>query len=434
MQPPPAAAQTRRLRLAAGVAAVIFALLLLIRLMARAGPDELGAARDEAVHARLEMAAQERRLAAMMTRGTGASAAGCPGPQFVPAELAPADEAGDAPPLVLVTGGAGFIGSALVADLLSLRYRVRVLDNLSTGNASNLPLKHPALELQVGDVTDAEACAAAAAGVDTVFHLAAFSRVAPSLQGGAKTAAACQRANVDGTLAVLEAARVAKVRRVIYAGSSTAYGGDEEADDGDEDAALGATLAAQAHGAAPRPPLLPSWELDRPAPRTPYSVSKHQGELLCAMYDATFGVHTASLRLFMVYGPREPRGGPHATVVGKFVAAAAAGKPLRLEGDGQQTRDFVHVSDVSRAFVLAMQAPALPRRALINVGSGVATRIEAIADALAPGPHAQGPRRRQDMRHTMALTCAAERLLGWAPRVSLADGLAEMLRMERERG
>ena len=434
MQPPQAATQTRRLRLAAGVAAVIFALLLLIRLLARAGPDELGAARDEAVHARLEMAAQERRLAAMMTRGTGASAAGCPGPQLVPAELAPADEAGDAPPLVLVTGGAGFIGSALVADLLSLRYRVRVLDNLSTGNASNLPLKHPALELQVGDVTDAEACAAAAAGVDTVFHLAAFSRVAPSLQGGAKTAAACQRANVDGTLAVLEAARVAKVRRVIYAGSSTAYGGDEEADDGDEDAALGATLAAQAHGAAPRPPLLPSWELDRPAPRTPYSVSKHQGELLCAMYDATFGVHTASLRLFMVYGPREPREGPHATVVGKFVAAAAAGKPLRLEGDGQQTRDFVHVSDVSRAFVLAMQAPALPRRALINVGSGVATRIEAIADTLAPGPHAQGPRRRQDMRHTMALTCAAERLLGWAPRVSLADGLAEMLRMERERG
>ena len=433
MQPAVAATQARRLRLLAGVAAVVFALLVLARLLARAGPDELGTARDEAVHARLEMAAQERRLAAMMMRGTGASAAGCPGPQFVPAELASADAGGAPPPLVLVTGGAGFIGSVLVADLLSLRYRVRVLDNLSTGNASSLP-KHPALELQVGDVTDAEACAVAAAGVDTVFHLAAFSRVAPSLQGGATAAAACQRANVDGTLAVLEAARVAKVRRLIYAGSSTAYGGDEEIDDGDEDAALGATLAAQAHGAAPRPPLLPSWELDRPAPRTPYSVSKHQGELLCAMYDATFGVHTASLRLFMVYGPREPRDGPHATVVGKFVAAAAAGQPLRLEGDGQQTRDFVHVSDVSRAFVLAMQAPALPRRALINVGSGVATRVEAIADALAPGPHAHAPRRRQDMRHTMALTCAAERLLGWAPRVSLADGLAEMLRMERERG
>ena len=432
MQPAVAALRSRRLKWAAGVAVVIALLALLRLLTARVGADELGAARDEAVHARLQMAAQERRLAAIMLRGTGASAAGCPGPPFAPAELAPADEA--APPLVLVTGGAGFIGRVLVEDLLRLRYRVRVLDNLSTGNASNLPLKHPALELQVGDVTDAEACTTAAAGVDTIFHLAAFSRVAPSLQGGAKAAAACQRANVEGTLAVLEAARVAKVRRLIYAGSSTAYGGDEEDDDGDEEAALGATLAAQAHGAAPRPPLLPSWELDRPAPRTPYAVSKHQGELLCAMYDATFGVHTASLRLFMVYGPREPREGPHATVVGKFVAAAAAGKPLRVEGDGQQTRDFVHVSDVSRAFVLAMQAPALPRRALINVGSGVATRIEAIADALAPGPHAHAPRRRQDMRHTMALPCAAERLLGWAPRVSLADGLAEMLRMERERG
>ena len=430
MQQAAAARARRLLRLTAVAAAVLFTMLALVRLWAHPGPDELGAARDEAVHARLEMAAQERLLAAML-RGTGASAAGCPGPPFVPVEPKPAG--GAAPPLVLVTGGAGFIGSALVADLLALRYRVRVLDNLSSGNASNLPLEHPALELQVGDVTDAEACATAAAGVDTVFHLAAFSRVAPSLQGGAVTAAACQRANVEGTLNVLEAARAAHVRRLIYAGSSTAYGGDEEADDGDEAAALGAALAAQAHGAAPRPPLLPSWELDRPAPRTPYAVSKHQGELLCAMYDATFGLHTASLRLFMVYGEREPRTGTHATVVGKFVAAAAAGESLQLDDDGQQTRDFVAVSDVSRAFVLAMQAPALPRRALINVGSGVATRISAIADALAPGPHAKAPRRRQDMRHTMALTCAAERLLGWRPRVALADGLADMLRKERER-
>jgi nucleoside-diphosphate-sugar epimerase len=429
---PAAASRARRLQLIVAAAAAVFLVLLaLVRLMSHAGPDELGVARDQAVHARLEMAAQERRLAAMMLRGTGASAAGCPGPPFVPAELAPAP-GGASTPLVLVTGGAGFIGSALVADLLALRYRVRVLDNLSSGNSSNLPLEHAALELVVGDVTDAEACASAVAGVDTVFHLAAFSRVLPSL-GGAEAAAACQRANVEGTLNVLEAARAAKVRRLIYAGSSTAYGGDEEADDGDESAAMGAALAAQAHGAMPRPPLLPSWELDRPAPRTPYAVSKHQGELLCAMYDATFGLHTASLRLFMVYGPREPRSGTHATVVGKFVAAAAAGKPMQLEGDGQQTRDFVFVSDVSRAFVLAMQAEALPRRALINVGSGVATRVEAVADALAPGPHAQAPRRRQDMRHTMALTCAAQRLLGWAPRVPLADGLADMLRMERER-
>jgi nucleoside-diphosphate-sugar epimerase len=190
---------------------------------------------------------------------------------------------------------------------------------------------------------------------------------------------------------------------------------------------------AQAYGTPLRAPLLPSWEGDRAAPRTPYAVSKHQGELLCAMYDATYGLHTVSLRLFMVYGPNEPREGAHATVVGRFVAAAAAGQPLRVEGDGQQTRDFVHVADVARAFALALQAPQLPRRAVINIGSGVPTRVATLADELSPGPHAYAPRRRQDMPHTMANACAAARLLGWAPRVELADALAQMLASEKRR-
>ena len=213
-----------------------------------------------------------------------------------------------------------------------------------------------------------------------------------------------------------------------FAGSSTAYGGDEDADVDDDSLAL----LEQAYGAPMRTPALPSWEGDRAAPRTPYAVSKHQGELLCAMFDATYGLHTTSLRLFMVFGPHEPRDGPHATVVGRFVEAAARGNPLRLDGGGTQTRDFVHVTDVARAFVLALQAPRLPRRAVINIGSGVATRILDVANALAEGPHAHSPRRRQDLPHTLATTCAAARLLGWAPRVALMEGLEEM--MARERG
>jgi UDP-glucose 4-epimerase len=406
-------------------AAAVLALMTLAGVGQHAQHAGLGGARAEALRARRAMADQQRRLSSFLSRGGGASAVGCPGPPFVAAELAAVV---GTPPLILVTGGAGFIGSSVVEQLLSLSYSVRVLDNLSSGNASRLPLGHPRLELQVGDVTSAAACEAAVAGAHAVLHLAAFSRVAPSLQGGAASAAACQRANVDGTLNVLEAARAAGVRRVLYAGSSTAYGGDEEPED-----AATAAAAAQAYGTSLQAPLLPSWEGDRPAPRTPYAVSKHQGELLCAMYDATYGLHAVSLRLFMVYGPREPREGPHATVAGRFVAAAARGAPLRIEGDGQQTRDFVHVSDVARAFVLALQAPTLPRAAVINIGSGEATSIASLADALAPGPHAHAPRRRQDMRHTLSLSCAAARLLGWAPRVALRDGLAAMLAEERAR-
>jgi hypothetical protein len=196
--------------------AALLALLVLTRLLTHAEPEHgLGGARRTAADARHALALQQRRLASFLTRGSGASAVGCPGPPVQPAELVPARDA----PLVLVTGGAGFIGSVLVGELLQLRYSVRVLDNLSSGNVSRLPAAHPRLELRVGDVTSPEDCAEAMRGVAAVVHLAAFSRVAPSLQGGAASAAACQRANVEGTLNVLEAARAAGVKRVVYAGA-----------------------------------------------------------------------------------------------------------------------------------------------------------------------------------------------------------------------
>jgi nucleoside-diphosphate-sugar epimerase len=311
---------------------------------------------------------------------------------------------------VLVSGGAGFIGSVLVRQLLDLGYSVRVLDDLSTGNATRLP-HHPRLSLQVGSVTEADHCKAAVAGATAVLHLAAFSRVLPALEGGPAAAASCQAVNVAGTLLLLEAARAAGVQRFLYAASSTAYGGDDD---------TAPSLAAHT-----------SAETDVPAPRSPYSVSKHQGELLALMYDATYGLHAAALRIFMAYGSGEPRSGPFSTVVGRFLGAAAAGEPLRIEGDGEQTRDFVHVDDVARAFVLALQAPALPRRAVINVGSGRATSVAQLAQTVASQGAGKGmqhvARRRQDIRHTRAATCAAEELLGFRTRVSLEEGIAHAL-------
>jgi hypothetical protein len=204
------------LRVALLATAALLALLALTRLLTQAEAEHgLGASRSAAAADRNALALQQRRLASFLTRSGGASAVGCPGPPVQPAELVPARDA----PLILVTGGAGFIGSVLVGELLQLRYSVRVLDNLSSGNASRLPATHPRLELRVGDVTSPEDCADAMRGVNAVVHLAAFSRVAPSLLGGAASAAACQRANVEGTLNVLEAARAAGVKRVLYAGA-----------------------------------------------------------------------------------------------------------------------------------------------------------------------------------------------------------------------
>lgn len=341
--------------------------------------------------------------------------------RFVPADVQPSPGQ-----LVLVTGGAGFIGSHVVAALLHHNFSVRVLDDLSTGNASSLPA-HLRLELRVGDVGDAHTAASAAAGCEFVVHLAAVSRVLGSLSPEA--ALACARVNVMGTLSVLEAARAARVRRFVYAGSSTAYGGEAEEDESLRD------LATQAYGFEwTSSPLLPSNEGDLPKPTTPYAATKHAGEVLVSSYDATFGLHTASLRLFMVYGDAmggrsgasEPREGPRATVVGRFVAAAAAGAAARVSGDGSQSRDLVHVADVARAFALSLQRQ-LPRRAVINIGSGARTSVAQLAAMAGAVPPHRAPPRRLDIRATLADTCAAQRLLGWAPRVPLADGLAAMM-------
>jgi len=302
--------------------------------------------------------------------------------------------------LVLVTGGAGFIGSHLVERLLALGYAVRVLDDLSTGTEANLP---SGAELVVGDVQDLDDCRRATEGAVGVFHLAARSRVLPTVFG---TPAEQQGAladnlqvNVLGTANVLRAAKEGTtVRRVVYAGSSTVYS-----------------------AAARRPQL----ESDPPLPATPYALSKYQGEQLVELYSRLYGLDTLTLRLFMVYGSRQPVEGLYATVNAVFASRARAGLNLTLHGGGWQTRDFVHVDDVARAFVLAMQRPGAGGGQALNIGTGEPHSVREVAAFFAPSAqHAEAPPRAHDLAHTRADTCRARRVIGFRAAVPFAEGMA----------
>ena len=260
--------------------------------------------------------------------------------------------------LALVTGGAGFIGSSLCELLLSLGFRVRVLDNLSTGNAAFVP---NGAEFVNGDVRDYDAVLAATRGAHFVFHLAAMSKVEPSLVDP-EMVRFCLDVNVAGTenvaRAAAAAAREAKraPARVVYAASSTHYGNQP----------------TPFHESAPE------------RLTSPYAHSKRSGEAVVLLYDALHGVPATSLRLFMVYGHREPRDGAYAVVTGTFLKALERGSALKIEGDGSQFRDFVHVTDVARAFVLAAQSDDA-RGVALNVGTGEGVSVSEVADIVSPG-------------------------------------------------
>ncbi|KAF2223999.1 hypothetical protein BDZ85DRAFT_174512, partial [Elsinoe ampelina] len=226
---------------------------------------------------------------------------------------------------VLVTGGAGFIGSNLVDRLLTLGYKVRIFDNLYTGFIRNVPLENSNVEFFFGDILDRQALQEAIKGVDYVFHLAAMSKVVPSLKSP-DMARFCLESNALGSWNVLEEARLAgRIKKVVYAASSTYYGN------------------------AP-PPHKETMAGDF---LTPYASSKFEGELQMHSFDQLFGVPTVSTRFFMVYGPRQPTTGAYAIVTGVFAKEAAEGKPLTIEGDGTHARDFIHVRDIVEGLILA---------------------------------------------------------------------------------
>jgi nucleoside-diphosphate-sugar epimerase len=294
--------------------------------------------------------------------------------------------------LVVVTGGAGFIGSNLVDTLVERGMRVRVLDNFATGSRAHL---NPRAELVEADIRDAAAIAPAfAGGVDCVFHTAALPRIPLSIAKPVET----HLTNVVGTLNVLMAAREAKIRRVVYSGSSSVYGTQD------------------------RMPLV---ETMTPHPASPYALQKLVGEEYARMFHRLYGTGTVALRYFAVYGPRMPEEGSYMLAIAAFLRARREGRPLEIHGDGEQTRDFTHVRDVAAANLLAMDAEAADGRP-INIGYGKNVSINRIAEIFG-GPAIHKPGRPGDMRDTLADRREAGRVLGWTPRISIEEGLAELL-------
>jgi nucleoside-diphosphate-sugar epimerase len=293
---------------------------------------------------------------------------------------------------VLVTGGAGFIGSNLVDELVVRGNTVRVIDSFATGSPKNL---NPQAEFIEADIREGEDIRPAFDGIDCVFHVAALPRIPLSLAQPVET----HMTNVVGTLNVLIAARDAKVRRVVYSGSSSVYGNQT---------------------------VMPLVETMAPNPLNPYALQKYVGEQYTRMFHRLFAMQTLTLRYFNVYGPRMTSAGAYVTVISAFLAARARNEPLQIHGDGEQTRDFTHVSDIVAANLLAMDAPIADGRA-INIGAGHNVSVNRIAELIG-GPRIQGENRVGDMRDTLADITEASRVLGWEPRVSVEDGIAELLR------
>lgn len=296
----------------------------------------------------------------------------------------------------LVTGGAGFIGSNLADELISRGDEVRILDNLSTGFAENLP---PDAEFFEGDICDEELVDLAVAGVDVIFHQGARGSVAKSVE----TPLVTDQWNVHGTLTVLEAARRHGVPRVVAASSSSVYG-----------------------GVAPRPTV----ESAPLTPKSPYAVSKMAGEHYLRVYQELFGVETVALRYFNVYGPRQDPSSAYAAVIPKFIASLRAGESPVVHGDGLQSRDFAFVADVVAANLAAATAPAEACAGKAYNIAGGAERslldlLEILGDILGTSvapTHTES--RAGDVRHSFADCSAAKADLGWAPTVDIAEGLA----------
>lgn len=294
----------------------------------------------------------------------------------------------DTPPLVLVTGGAGFIGSHLTEALLAAGYSVRVLDNLSSGYRDYVP---SAAEFMLGDICDLETCRKAAAGVKGIFHLAALSRVAPSLDD----VQACTYPNVIGTQNMLIAGREAGVRKFVYSASSTHYG---------------SLPAPHVEGLAPQFLNL-------------YSLTKYTGEQYALMFDKMYGLPVVSLRYFNVYGPRQQTTGAYALVMGIFLRQWAAGQALTIHGDGLQSRDFVHVKDVVSANLRAFESDV--HGDVFNIGSGVSCSVRELADMISPHQVFEAARK-GDAAATLADITKARSILGWSPVVDFREGVEEL--------
>jgi UDP-glucose 4-epimerase len=298
--------------------------------------------------------------------------------------------------LALVTGGAGFIGGHLVDALLALGWRVRVIDDFSSGREANLADAIERIELIRGSFTEQAMAARAVDGAHVVFHQGAVPSVPRSVAEPLRT----HLANVDGTLLLLESARRAGVKRFVYAASSSAYGDTE---------------------------VLPKVETMPANPRSPYALQKYTGEVYCRLYSELYGLETVALRYFNIFGPRQDPKSNYAAVIPRFIAACLNREPARIHGDGEQSRDFTYVADAVRANLLAAEAPRASGQ-VINVAGGKRTTLkellaliqDIVGSAVKPIHEAA---RAGDVRHSLAALERARELLGFVPAVSLEEGL-----------
>jgi len=307
--------------------------------------------------------------------------------------------------LYLVTGGAGFIGSHLASELACRGERVRVVDNLSTGNRTNLDVV-PDAEFIEGDLADLDVARRAVQGVDYVLHQAAI----PSVPRSVKDPVTSNRSNIDATLTTLVAARDAGVKRLVYAGSSSAYGDT---------------------------PTLPKHEDMPPSPLSPYALQKLVGEQYCQMFTRLYGLETLTIRYFNVFGPRQDPSSPYSGVISLFISALVDGRRPTIHGDGEQTRDFTYVADVVDGVLRACQAPGAAGET-INVATGGRISLNHLFAELraltgAAVEPAYGDSRPGDVKHSQADISKARRLLGYQPTVPFEEGLKRTLDWYRTR-
>lgn len=297
----------------------------------------------------------------------------------------------------LVTGGAGFIGSHIVEELLERGEYVRVLDNFSTGKKENLEAFRDEVEVIQGDIRDAHALTIAMSGIDYVLHQAALPSVPRSIEDPLE----CNAVNVNGTLNVLCAARDYGIKRVIYAGSSSTYGN--------------ITVSPKHEGLAP-------------APVSPYAVSKLTGEYYCQVFYEVYGLETVTLRYFNVFGPRQDPDSPYAAVIPIFASLMMNGKPATINGDGTQTRDFTYVKNNAIANIIACEVPGAAGK-IFNIACGdsisLLQLVENINELLETNIEPVfGPPREGDVMHSCADISLARKVLGYSPQIGFKEGLA----------
>ena len=290
---------------------------------------------------------------------------------------------------IIVTGGAGFIGSHLTDKLIELGHQVTVIDNLLLGKKAFVNKKAKFIK---ADIRDYKKIVKFFKGVDAVFHLAADPRLPVSIEDPITT----HEINVTGTMNILEAARQNKVKKVIFSSSCAAYGEQE----------------------------VPIQEDAKMSPLSPYGLHKLMGEQYCRLYSSLFGVETVCLRYFNVFGPRKLATGSYPMVIPVFLDQKKKGKVLTIVGDGTSTRDYVHVQDVVRANILAWES-SVGGGMSINVGSGKQSSVNEIA-RLIGGDTTNIPERKGEMKNIQADISRAKKLLNWQPGITLENGIKEL--------